>query len=184
MCPACFDFTEIADDYSVNISVDGNMQHGRFRDPNPLEFEVMPTKVFVDWGRRDFAKASDWRNAQKQPVLAPAAPAKPGRVKSACGNLFKATKEWSKPDESGCGAIPSARNFDETGLVGFVCLHGTSLRYLNIYTGERQTHVTALLQNLLSEKPDIKRLRLCYDVACTFGPALKVCRTPTQGIAF
>lgn len=158
ICPACFDFSSFPADQSVSLSVDGNMQHGRFKDVNPCEFEVLPTKLFVDNGRRDFPSASD-RLARNN--------------ESACGHLFKATREWKKTDDGGAGAIPAARNFDEKGLVGLVCLHGTSLRYLNIFTGERQTHVTALLQSVLSELPEIKLLRLCYDVACVFGPALK-----------
>lgn len=161
ICPPCFDFSSFPADQTVSMSVDGNMQHGRFKDVNPCEFEVLPTKLFVDNGKRDFALASERRAGEKS------------GNESACGHLFKATKEWSKVDDGGSGAIPGAKNFDEKGLVGLVCLHGTSLRYLNIFTGERQTHVTTLLQNVLLELPDIKMLRLCYDVACVFGPALK-----------
>lgn len=156
ICPCCFDFSRFPGDESVAISVDGNMQNRRFKDINPAEYEVLPAKMFVDLGRRNFR-------------LAPGSAGGGVSIGSACGHIFKATAGWSKPDTPG----PGKAKFDELGLVGAVCMHGTSLHYINIFTGERQTHVTGLLQNILTEKPDIKRLRLCYDVACTFGPAIK-----------
>ena len=95
-------------------------------------------------------------------------------VDSACGHLFRATKEWKKPEGVGPGALPSSKRFDEKGLVGMVCRHGIPLRYVDIFTGERQSHVTALIGRIFDEQNDIAGMRLCYDVACVFGPALRV----------
>lgn len=165
ICPACFDFSKVEGDQSVCLSVDGNMQHSRYRDTHKMTFEVLPAKIFVTPSRRDFSLSK--QSCHVSSTLHSA-------EDKSCGHLFKATKEWRKPEESGVGAMPSARHFDEKGLVGLVCRHGISLRYINIYTGERQSHVTALIQHLFSQRDDIKCLRLCYDVACVFGPALKV----------
>ena len=101
-------------------------------------------------------------------------PATSTDVDGACGHLFRATKEWKKPEGVGPGALPSSKRFDEKGLVGMVCRHGIPLRYVDIFTGERQSHVTALIGRIFDEQNDIAGMRLCYDVACVFGPALRV----------
>jgi hypothetical protein len=70
---------------------------------------------------------------------------------------------------------------DESGLMVATCFHGVALRYLNMHgTGERQSHGMRILQAILDEAPSLKRLRLCYDVACVFGAAAKRALPPEQ----
>jgi hypothetical protein len=153
MCPGCFDFETHPADCSAGISTDGNLQHYRNRDRNPFDFERLTPKCFVDYKRRDYSRAND-------------APDPEG----SCANEFKATNGWKKTE------VATLRNkgVDESGLMVVTCFHGMALRFLNMHgTGERHTHALALLEDILEEKPDLQKLRLCYDVACVFGPALQ-----------
>ena len=197
------------------MSVDGNMQHGRYRDTHKMNFETLCTKLFVNPGQRNFAArdrgatgidkacpTSDFSSSsagigpldasglglpdifggentsQHQNSLNNSNSTNESTVLTdidgSCGHLFQATKEWKKPEGVGPGALPSSKRFDEKGLVGMVCRHGILLRYVDIFTGERQSHVTALIEKIFDEQRDIAGMRLCYDVACVFGPALKV----------
>jgi hypothetical protein len=155
MCPACFDFEKYPADYSAGISTDGNLQHYRYGySRSPFEFERLTPKTFVDYQRRDYSRAND----------------APEDVGGPCANEFKATNGWKKTE------LTTLRNkgVDESGLMVVTCFHGMALRFLNMHgTGERHTHALALLESILEEKPDIQKLRLCYDVACVFGPALQ-----------
>ena len=162
LCPACFDFSVPGEGVKAAfLSVDGNMQHTRFKDArNPMQFERFPFKTVINYGIRSFP-------------LAPGTIAAASK-RSPCGHLFKATKEWVKSEEISTSSGPVK---DEKGIVSAVCHHGIPLRYQNIYSGERQTHMTSLLEHILREldaEPSSNgvKIRLSYDVACIFGPAL------------
>jgi hypothetical protein len=177
LCPACFSFdtpqassafTEeegngtgraaSATDKAILISLDGNMQHTRFRNRSNWEFEKLPLKLFVDYGRREFSRATQ---DVDQPAIDTDTP---------CGSQFKATKGWNKTEAS----TATKKHLDETGLVVATCFHGIALRFLNMHgTGERHTHAEAILRSLLSEVDDVKDVKICYDVACVFDPAIK-----------
>ncbi|KAF8542794.1 hypothetical protein BDD12DRAFT_802556 [Trichophaea hybrida] len=58
LCPACFDM-ESGEDHTAFITLDGNMQHTRFKDRSSFEFEVFSPKLFVDYGRRQFDLAAN-----------------------------------------------------------------------------------------------------------------------------
>jgi hypothetical protein len=47
ICLCFFNLWELHSDFSVGISGDGNMQHKRFRDRSPWEFQVFRSKLFV-----------------------------------------------------------------------------------------------------------------------------------------
>ena len=53
LCPACFDIEPDEEDTRL-ITLDGNMQHTRFKDRSAWEFEELSPKLFVDYGRRQF----------------------------------------------------------------------------------------------------------------------------------
>jgi hypothetical protein len=155
MCPACFDASTHSGDHSAAITIDGNFQQKRNRDRSSVEWEVLIPKTFVDYQRRDYSLASEGI-------------AEHGST-DGCSNNFKATGGWKRSELT----TVAKKALDETGLMAATCFHGIAIRYLNIHrTGERQTHSVALLRNILNELPHLKKLRLCYDVACTFGPAL------------
>jgi hypothetical protein len=59
VCPCCFNFRELPRNFCVGISVDGNMQHKRFRDRSPWEFEVFRSILFVHILVRSFSLAAD-----------------------------------------------------------------------------------------------------------------------------
>jgi hypothetical protein len=164
VCPCCFNFRELPSDFSVGISVDGNMQHKRFRDRSPWEFEVLRSKLFVRIQERSFSLAAD---AQKKIAEADKAVTERG---GGCTSTFKATQGWNATTTK----CASKAVLDESGLVGAVCFHGIGLRFLNIHgTGERHTHVVAILEEIYNEHSDIDRIRLCYDVGCKFETAAK-----------
>jgi hypothetical protein len=138
MCSGCFDFEKYPADYSARISTDGNLQHYRYCDRNPFEFERLTPKCFVDYKRRDYSQANDAPD-----------------VSGACANEFKATNGWKNTE------LTTLRNkgVDESGLMVVTCFHGMALRFLNMHgTGERHTHALALLESILDEKADIKKL--------------------------
>ena len=55
ICPPCFDFSSLPHDQKVSVSVDGNMQHSRYRDTHKMNFESLPTRLFVNPGQKVFA---------------------------------------------------------------------------------------------------------------------------------
>lgn len=136
------------------------MQHTRFKDRSVWEFEDLSPKLFIDYGRRQFDLAADMMRARRY---------ESGIPDTACGNRFKATNGWNRAE------IKSAtkKNLDESGLVAVTCFHGTGLRFLNIYGGgERHSHATRILEAILEDAPQIRRLNLCYDIACVFEQAI------------
>ena len=140
------------------------MQHKRFRDRGPWEFEVLPSKLFVRVDERQFQLAPA---AKKRIEAAERAVAERG---GGCTSTFRAAQGWNISAKK----CTSKAVMDESGLVGAVCFHGIGLRFLNIHgTGERHTHAIALLEEILQERSDIKHTRLCYDVACKFENAVK-----------
>jgi len=59
VCLYCVNFREWPSNFSVGISVDANMQHKRFRDRSPWEFEVLRSKLFVRIQERSFSLAAE-----------------------------------------------------------------------------------------------------------------------------
>jgi len=56
-----------------------------------------------------------------------------------------------------------------------VFFHGIGLLFLNIHgTGERHTHVVAILEEIYNECSNIDRIWLCYDVGCKFETVAKM----------
>ena len=156
MCPACF-YTKddpAETDNAATLTMDGNLQHKRFKDVNP-EFEVFKPRVFVNFGQQDYTTAQTASGSTDE--------AQDG----GCSNQFKATGGWKKSELSTLGK----KNLDESGLMGVTCTHGIGLRYLNMHRSrERHTHGIALLDHILDESE--LDIRLCYDVGCVFGPAI------------
>jgi hypothetical protein len=158
LCPACFDIDSAGgEDKTVMVTLDGNMQHTRFRDRSAFEFETLNPKLFVDYGRRQFDLAGPRKTAYEECL-----------PDTACGNRFKATNGWNRAEAK----TTTKRNLDESGLVATTCYHGTNLRFLNIYGGgERHSHAIRLLESIIDEVPD-SEVKMCYDVACVFESAL------------
>ena len=153
ICPACFDISP-GEDNTIAISIDGNQQHVRFKDKSSYEYEKLPAKLFVDYGRRNFGLAGTASAVQRM----------------GCGNKFKATSGWNKAE----AMAQSKKALDETGIMAATCFHGTNLRFMNIYGGnERYSHVIRLLESIDAECPAAGAIRLCYDVACEFEPSLR-----------
>ena len=164
LCPSCFDFSVPGDGVKAAfLSVDGNMQHTCFQDlRNPMQFERFSFKTVINNGVRSFALVPSNCTA--------AAVSK----RSPCGHLLKVTKAWTKSEEVSTSSGPVK---DEKGIVSAMCYYGIPLRYQNIYSGERQTHMTSLREHIIKElnaEPSSNgvNIRLSYDVACIFGPAL------------
>jgi len=131
------------------------MQHKRFRDRSPSEFDVLRLKLFVRIQVRSFSLAAD---AQKKIAEADTAVMERG---GGCTNTFLAEQGWNATTTK-CGwkAV-----LDESCLVGAVCCHGIRVRFINIHgTGERHAHVVAIHEEIYNERCDIYRIRLCYDV--------------------
>ncbi|KAF8536946.1 hypothetical protein BDD12DRAFT_807337 [Trichophaea hybrida] len=84
LCPACFDM-ERGEDHTASITLDGNMQHTRFKDRSSFEFEVFSPKLFVDYGRRQFDLAAN--NGRAYESCLP---------DTACSHRFKATNGWNE----------------------------------------------------------------------------------------
>jgi hypothetical protein len=59
VCPACFDIAASDDDKTIAFSMDGNVQHCRFKDRLPHEYKVLIPKLFADYGRRLFSLAGN-----------------------------------------------------------------------------------------------------------------------------
>ena len=74
ICPACFDISP-GEDKAIAISIDGNQQLVRFKDKSSYEYEQLPPKLFVDYGRCNFGLAGSVSAARW----------------ASCGNKFKAT---------------------------------------------------------------------------------------------
>jgi hypothetical protein len=158
LCPACFDIEEEDLDQSVGLSLDGNLQHIRFKDKTSVEYEVLTPKLFVAYQQKQFDLAA--RNHSRVP-------------ETSCGHRFKATNGWNRTEVQ----TASKKHLAESGLMAATCFHGTNLRFLNIYgVGERQSHAFALLDAILeeieSDTPKFDKIKLCYDVACVFQSAL------------
>ena len=140
------------------------MQHKRFRDRSPWEFEVLQSKLCVRVDERQFELAAD---AKKRIEASEKEVTERG---GGCTSTFRAAQGWNISAKK----CTSKAIMDESGLVGAVCFHGVGLRFLNIHgTGERNTHAIALLEEILQERSDIRHTRLCYDVACKFDNAIK-----------
>jgi hypothetical protein len=132
LCPACLDIEEQDEEQSVGLSLDGNLQHIRFKDKSSFEYEVLTPKMFVAYNQRQFNLASQGRNVPD----------------TSCGHKFKATSGWNRTETS----TASKKHLAESGLMAATCFHGTNLRYLNLHgVGERQSHAFALLESILSE---------------------------------
>jgi hypothetical protein len=68
---------------------------------------------------------------------------------------------------------PSMRCFDETGLVAFVCRHGTPLRMGDLWRGENFETVWMVWRSVIDELPKQAKVFLQYDLACKFEPYIK-----------
>jgi hypothetical protein len=157
LCPACFDIEDQDEEQSVGLSLDGNLQHIRFKDKSSFEYEILTPKMFVAYDRRQFDLASRGRNIPD----------------TSCGHKFKATNGWNRTETS----TASKKHLAESGLMAATCFHGTNLRFLNMHgAGERQSHAFTLLESILSEieadTPNFDKIKLCYDVACVFQSSL------------
>ena len=96
------------------------MQHKRFKDRSPWDFEELVPKLFVDYGRRQFDLAGDMLRRYES-----------GIPDTACGHRFKATNGWNRAEIQ----TATKKHLDESGLVAVTCFHGINLRFLNIYGG-------------------------------------------------
>ena len=151
LCPPCFAFDQsISEDHSITLSLDGNLQHTRFKDKHRWEFDTIQPKMFVDYGRREYPMA-------------------PKPTESPCGSHIKATRGWSCTLKT----TDTKKALDETGLVVATCYHGTPLRFLNMHgSGECHSHAEAILLSIFNELKDLGEILICYDVACIFESAV------------
>lgn len=153
-CPACCDFSDFSDfaqDHCGGITIDGNFQHLCFKDRGWINYEQLEPRNFVSYRVRDLSS-----------------PEAGAANNAGCNNKFHATGGWGKTLNTS-----SKKHLDEAGLMGMTCFHGIPLRYLNIHgTGQRQAHGVTLIKHILDHDPELK-VRLCYDVACVFVPALE-----------
>ena len=176
-CPACFNFLDHETTHPAFVSVDGNMQLRRFKDVKDAhtefrEYEELPTSLFLSVDRRFYGNAQEDDPADDE-NMKPSVEDGTSVPDTSCESQFKATRGW----ESKTGntkELKSLAAFHETGVMGMVCRHGCTLRYTNMYTGERARHAITLLQGLLYIRPDISEIRCCYDVTCIFSTAVKV----------
>ena len=153
ICSACFDISP-GEDNAIVISIDGNQQHVHFKDKSSYEYEQLPLKLFVDYGRCNFGLAGSVSAARW----------------ASCGNRFKATSGWNKAE----AMAQSKKALDETGLIAATCFHGTNIRFMNVYGGnDWYSHVIHLLEAIQTEGPAAGAIRLCCDVACEFEPSLR-----------
>lgn len=154
MCPACFDFSSIPGDKDVLLTIDGNMQHTRFKDRRSWEFEEINPKAFVNYKVRRYYLASDERGILEA--------ANRRAVETACGSHFKAANGFSRTEFS----TQTKKLLDESGLMVATCFHGVGLRYLNLHnSGERHSHGVALLK-AIEEQSGATKMKLCYDIGC------------------
>jgi hypothetical protein len=156
LCPACYDIAADDSDKSIAFSLDGNVQHCRFKDQSPYEYKVLIPKLFVDYGRRRFSLAGNVERG--------------GSLLDGCGHRFKATNGWNKVES----AATTKKAVDETGLMAVTCFHGIGVRYLNLYGGnERYTHAMRLLEAMHADCPAATKMHVCYDVACEFQSTVR-----------
>lgn len=153
-CPACFNFGEGDKLRDINISLDGNMQHKRFKTKVSHDQEILPTSRIVVSPERRIYKLRKSNTGKDVPA---------DLVEStSCGNRYKATFDWKKTEKS----IASKKMIDESGLMGTTCNHGICLRILSFYqSGERYSHLEALINNIM-EECNPHNVRVCYDVGC------------------
>ena len=113
LCPACFIQLDNPNDLYRRriISVDGNFQHCRMKRAAPDSFDVVDTPMFINFASSEVC-GQDVGNDE---------------FISSCTHFFVAATEKPK----------TMTEYDETGLIGVVCRHGTPLRYMNMYQGER-----------------------------------------------
>jgi hypothetical protein len=78
-CPACFDFSDFAQDRSVGITINGNFQHLRFKDRGWINYEQFEPRKFVSCGVRDLSS-----------------PETGAADNAGCNNKFHATGRWGK----------------------------------------------------------------------------------------
>jgi len=77
---------------------------------------------------------------------------------------------WNKAE----AMAQSKKALDETGIMAATCFHGTNLRFMNIYGGnKRYSHLIRLLESVDAECPTGGAISLCYDVTCEFEPSLR-----------
>jgi len=151
ICPACFDISPGVEN-AIAISIDDNQKHVRFKDKFSYEYEQLPPKLFVDYGRRNFGLADSVSAARW----------------ASCGNRFKATSGWNKAE----AMAQSKKALDETGLIAATCFQGTNICFMNVYgSNERYSHVIRLLESIQTECPAAGAIWLCYDVTCEFEPS-------------
>jgi hypothetical protein len=133
LCPACFDVREEDEDKSIAYSLDGNLQHTRFKDKSAYEFKVLVPKLFVDYGRRRWPAIGNMN--ENRPIS------------DSCGHKFKATNGWNKAE----AAATTKKGVDETGVMAVTCFHSIGVRYVSLYGGnERFSHGIRLIEAMHS----------------------------------
>lgn len=159
MCPACFGWTTkekdlLEDSPSLIFSLDGNMQHKRFkRGGDPEGLLTHPTYCFIrpDWHRLPQFDASTLNRTNQRLAV---------RSKTTgCNRHFFAADELqlNNPD------------IDEPGLVLATCRHGSQVRLFDMLPGlgERRAYAALLAEVLSASNPNAKLL-ITYDIACQF----------------
>ena len=143
LCPLCF-HREQHDNRLCIGSIDGNFQHRRMKRAAMDSFDEIETPMFT--------------YSRKAPTELPAPVPEKDTKTNTCTHFFNALNE--KP--------PSMKGYDETGLLGMVCRHGSPLRYLNLYEGERMESTYTLLKDVVLQTPYDTQWGLMYDVGCRF----------------
>ena len=178
ICPPCF-ATSPKKDKEVprmtTLSVDGNMQHFRWKMVSQWQKHEYTTDMFVPRGSSLFSTAPEVQGANNLTS------ALKTEVVEACGHSFKAE------DKKGKGTKPvTMQAFDETGLMACMCRHGHPLRLLDIFRGENSESTLNLLHGVLQQCPEDAPVTICYDIACRFQGAAERLRkeSPQKDIQF
>jgi hypothetical protein len=126
MCPPCFIFSDEDEDHTIQITMDGNVQHAQLKRHTLWDFEIFEPKLMVDYGRKKFDLATS-PNDQVNNII----------PSNDCGDNIQATDGWNRPE-----TITATKTaLDETGVVGITCVQCVNLSFLNIYGGgERKSH--------------------------------------------
>lgn len=128
------------------ISIDGNFQYSRMKNAAPNNYHKVETPMFpFGYDKRTIAQSDN-------PTLP--------NVDSIedCGHFFNAAQEKPK----------SMKDYDETGLLGAVCWHRTSLRYINTYQEERMEQCYQLLKSVVGLEEQDAQWGMMYDIGCRF----------------
>ncbi|KAJ7585718.1 hypothetical protein C8J56DRAFT_788625, partial [Mycena floridula] len=175
-CPACFGGSLYGKSFNyfvssggdIHVAVDGNMHHRHIRGAGKsnefLESRRFLSKQYVDKVGEEMAKA------KKRPSK-PYKSAVPESAIQACHDSHHA----AKGDIAGDSETTNGKGmeFDDKGVMAFVCRHDIPLFFANIDTpGEQQKYSIALIQFFFLLIPLIATVFILYDIGCVLDVSI------------